>query len=65
MNRTFKPQPPTENIGSIYCPMCTHTVEGTIVTNVRKQSWSKPGQKCPRCQSSLDAGYVMRVPVAA
>ena len=65
MNRMFKPQPPTESIGPIYCPMCTHTVEATIVTNVRKQAWSKPRQKCPRCQSSLDAGYIMRVRTAA
>jgi len=53
-----------EAIGRVYCPMCTHTVDADIVVT-RKATWVRPGQKCPRCQSKLDAGFVMRTPQAA
>ena len=55
---------PVESIGKVYCPMCTHTVDATIVTT-HKHAYTKPGQKCLRCKSALDAGYVMRLPKAA
>jgi uncharacterized protein (UPF0212 family) len=55
---------PVESIGTVYCPMCTHTVDATIVATA-KHAITKPGQKCPRCKSALDAGYVMRMPRAA
>ncbi len=55
---------PVESIGKIYCPMCTHTVDATIVSTP-KHAFAKPGQKCPRCKSVLDAGYVMRMLKAA
>jgi len=55
---------PVETIGKVYCPMCTHTVDATIVTT-HKHAMAKPGQKCPRCKSALDAGYVMRMLKAA
>jgi hypothetical protein len=54
----------TETFASVYCPICTHTVEATVQT-ARKHSRVKPGQRCPRCKSSLDAGYVLRLPQAA
>lgn len=44
--------------GSVYCPFCTRTVAATLLA-VGKKAKSKPGQKCPRCSSSLDAGYVV------
>jgi uncharacterized protein (UPF0212 family) len=44
--------------GPVHCPICTHTVESLIVSTPR-HSFVKPGQKCPRCQSSLDAAYVL------
>lgn len=50
--------------GAVHCPMCTHTVEAMIVFNPRNARVA-PGQKCPRCASSLDAAYVMRVDRAA
>jgi uncharacterized protein (UPF0212 family) len=50
--------------GAVYCPMCTHTVEAMIVFNPRSLRVA-PGQKCPRCAASLDAGYVMRTDRAA
>ena len=53
-----------ESIGTVYCPMCTHTVDATIVTTA-KHAFTKSGQKCPRCKAALDAGYVMRMLKAA
>jgi uncharacterized Zn finger protein (UPF0148 family) len=53
-----------ETKGWVYCPICTHTVEA-IVTQERKATYVQPGQKCPRCSASLDAGYVMRLTQAA
>ncbi len=49
---------------AVYCPMCTHTVEAEVLA-VRKALWVKPGQRCPRCNSPLDAGYVISLPRAA
>jgi uncharacterized protein (UPF0212 family) len=43
---------------AVHCPICTHTVEALVVTAGRKK-FVKAGQKCPRCASSLDAGYVI------
>jgi hypothetical protein len=44
--------------GSVYCLICTHTVEADVVPSGRKM-FVRSGQKCPRCSSSLDAAYVM------
>lgn len=49
---------------SVYCPICTHTVEAEIV-HKGKQAFAKPGQKCGRCHASLDAGYIIRYDRAA
>ncbi|MGH9627859.1 MAG: hypothetical protein ACRD7E_05915 [Bryobacteraceae bacterium] len=49
---------------TVYCPICTHTVEA-MVTIAGKSAKVAPGQKCPRCTSSLDAGYVFRFDRAA
>ena len=53
----------TAQTAKVYCPMCTHTVEAEIQ---RKLSMSPvrrimvtPGQKCPHCSASLDAGYIL------
>lgn len=58
-----KPRP-RETRGSVYCPMCTHTVPATVLYTARSARVA-PGQKCPRCQSSLDAGYVLHLQQAA
>jgi hypothetical protein len=50
--------------GSVYCPLCTHTVPGQVLVT-RKGMLVKPGQKCSRCSSVLDAGYVMHIERAA
>ncbi len=48
----------TVTFGQVYCPICTHTVEAQIVTT-RKKQFVKPGQRCPRCGSLLDAAHVL------
>ena len=50
--------------GAVYCPMCTHTVDAKIAYGQRSAR-VVAGQKCPRCSSSLDAGYVLHVNRAA
>lgn len=50
--------------GGVYCPICTRTVEAQIVS-VGRVARVKAGQKCPRCSSALDAGYVLRYDRAA
>jgi transposase-like protein len=59
-----KSQPAKEAKGSVYCPLCTHTVDAMITYSPRSARVN-PGQKCARCSSSLDAGYVLRVQRAA
>lgn len=59
-----KPTPAKEIQGQVYCPMCTHTVEAKI-TYGQRSARVVEGQKCPRCSSSLDAGYVLHVNRAA
>jgi hypothetical protein len=48
----------------VYCPICTHTVEGIVVSN-GKTGKVKPGQKCSRCSAALDPGYILRMDRAA
>jgi hypothetical protein len=43
----------------IYCPMCTHMVQGYVVARGKKLV-VEAGQVCSRCHSALDAGYVIR-----
>jgi hypothetical protein len=47
-----------------YCPICTHTVQAEVMFR-GKRLIVKPGQKCSRCHSPLDAGYVIRTDQAA
>jgi hypothetical protein len=55
--------PVPEAKGFVYCYMCTHTVEARVIPG--KNPRVKPGQKCPRCSSALDAGFVLRLDQAA
>ena len=50
--------------GRVYCPICTHTVDGNVQM-VNKRPKVVPGQKCGRCSSALDAGIVLQVMQAA
>ena len=67
MNKSFKLSKAVAAVvetGKVYCPMCTHTVEAEI-EHRSGHSRSRPGQKCPRCSASLDAGYILRIRHAA
>ena len=53
-----------EAVGRVHCPMCTHRVDA-VVQSARRMSRVKPGQRCPRCKASLDAGFVLETAKAA
>ena len=67
----FQTPAPAITSGKIYCPLCTHTVHARIVQRSRPQGNKPhppvvgPGQRCPHCSGSLDAGYIMQSSMAA
>ena len=63
-NPLVKPIGVREISGSVHCPLCTHNVPAQVLISP-KAVFSKPGQKCPRCNSSLDAAFVMNIDRAA
>jgi uncharacterized protein (UPF0212 family) len=50
--------------GQVHCPICTHNVAADISIS-GKRFLVVPGQKCPRCSSTLDAAFVLEVLKAA
>ncbi len=50
--------------GQVHCPICTHTVPAEIDLKGRRTRVA-PGQRCPRCSSSLDVAVVVQIPEAA
>jgi hypothetical protein len=50
--------------GKIHCPSCSHAVDARVM-RAAKRPWIQPGQRCPRCSSSLDAGNIVRSRMAA
>ena len=42
----------------VHCPICTHNVPARIEVVARRVR-VVPGQKCPRCNSALDAAAVL------
>jgi uncharacterized protein (UPF0212 family) len=50
--------------GQVHCPICTHNVAADINISGKK-ALVVPGQKCPRCSSTLDAAFVLEVLEAA
>jgi hypothetical protein len=50
--------------GQVHCPICTHTVPADIDLKGRRARVA-PGQRCPRCSSSLDVAVVVQIPEAA
>jgi DNA-directed RNA polymerase subunit RPC12/RpoP len=50
--------------GQVHCPICTHTVPADIDLSGRYARVA-PGQRCPRCSSSLDVAVVVQIPEAA
>ncbi len=57
-------RPQQESKGWAYCPICTHTVETQVILSGKKM-YVKPGQRCPRCGSALEAASVVRYESAA
>ena len=51
-------------MGAAHCPICTHTVPADIDMK-GKMPRVRAGQRCPRCQSSLDVAVVVQFPEAA
>jgi hypothetical protein len=60
----MKTLPETHTHGLAHCPMCTHTVPAQIDLK-GKHARVAPGQKCPRCGSSLEVAVVIHIPEAA
>jgi len=50
--------------GQVHCPICTHTVPAEIDVK-GKMIRVAPGQRCARCQSSLDVAVIVQIPQAA
>jgi hypothetical protein len=50
--------------GQAHCPICTHNVPADIDIK-GKFVRVTPGQRCPRCRSSLDVAVVIQIPQAA
>lgn len=65
MMKTEAPRQPAIQTGVLYCPICTRYVDGDVRALATKKMQVVPGQKCPRCASSLDAAIVVQVRQAA
>jgi hypothetical protein len=50
--------------GLAHCPICTHTVPAELDLKPKRPR-VVPGQRCPRCGSSLDVAIVVQIPEAA
>ena len=56
---------PLKNVeAQVHCPMCTHTVPAEVESSAKRVRVVQ-GQKCPRCQASLDASAVVFIRQAA
>jgi uncharacterized protein (UPF0212 family) len=62
---TLADRQPKQVRGWAYCPICTHIVETAVVSKGGRRLAVKPGQKCPRCGSALEAASVVRYETAA
>jgi len=51
-------------LGQVHCPICTHTVPAEIELRA-KHAKVASGQRCPRCQSSLEVAVIVQIPKAA
>jgi hypothetical protein len=50
--------------GDVHCPICTHTVPAEVDLKGKRPRVA-PGQRCPRCSSSLDVAVIVALPEAA
>lgn len=53
-----------ERTADVHCLICTHRVQAQVLVD-RRGARVKAGEKCPRCGSSLEAGYVLSLKPAA
>jgi hypothetical protein len=50
--------------GQVFCPICTHTVPAQL--DLRgKRAEVAAGERCPRCQASLEVAVILQIPEAA
>lgn len=59
-----KPETRPQVHAQVHCFLCSHNVPATVLVD-RRSTTVKSGQKCPRCGSSLDAAFIMRIERAA
>ena len=50
--------------GMAHCPICTHTVPAELDLRGKRARVAE-GQRCPRCQSSLEVAVIVQIPEAA
>ncbi|MGO9229956.1 MAG: hypothetical protein ACLQKA_12225 [Bryobacteraceae bacterium] len=51
-------------LGQVFCPICTRTVPAEL--DLRgKRAKVADGERCPRCQSSLEVAVIVQIPEAA
>lgn len=55
----------SERTAEVHCLICSHRVPAQVVIDRRRAAHVKPGEKCARCGSSLESGYVLTVKPAA
>ena len=53
-----------ERTGEVHCLICSHRVPAQVMVD-RRGARAKSGEKCPRCGSTLEAGYVLTLKPAA
>jgi DNA-directed RNA polymerase subunit RPC12/RpoP len=53
-----------ERTGEVHCLICSHRVPAQVVVD-RRSARVKMGEKCVRCGSSLESGYVLALKPAA
>jgi hypothetical protein len=54
----------THALGQVFCPICTRTVPAEL--DLRgKRAQVAVGERCPRCQSSLEVAVIVQIPEAA
>ena len=51
-------------LGQVYCLICTHTVPAELDLRGERARVAV-GQRCPRCQSSLEVAVIVQIPEAA
>lgn len=72
MNQRTYATAPVRQIPSakVHCPMCTHSVDAALRQMPLGRLGTRrivvaPGQRCPRCNGSLDAAPILRLSPAA